>query len=239
MPSIVRNFGVGDVFVGDGTNTYRLGSLQNASVEFSWEQKELYGANQFPEAIFRGKGKVSGKASYGSFNGALLSSLLTGATSATGRPVGVVNESTGAIAAATYTATNPTGFVDKGVIDENGYPMTNVASGPAAGEYAVSSSGVYTFDTSANGKTYKVSYSYTVATGLTTTYANQLMGSGATYRLDLYNTEQDGSKIGITLFAVTIPKLSIPFKNDDVTIMDIDFAAAADSSGNVFAVYTP
>src|SRR5512133_3412206 len=61
-----------------------FGVLQEASVDFSFNTKELYGQKQFPVAVARGMGKVSGKAKYANINGRVWNDLFFNASMATG-----------------------------------------------------------------------------------------------------------------------------------------------------------
>ena len=236
-------FGVGNVFwtpPGSTPTSILMGQVQEASLDISFETKSAYGNSQFPFAIARGKGSMKGKAKAGIFQPQLVGSILTGATSAVGQRLLKLNESTGTISGATYTAATVTGFDDRGVKDDTSLALTRVASAPTATQYSVvEATGVYTFNSAANGKVFTISYTYTVSTAgtYTTTFTNQLMGSGSTYIFDLYNTNPDGSTFGLLLYAVMIEKLALAFKNEDFTMPDMDFQAFADASGNVLQYY--
>src|SRR5208337_1310363 len=71
----------------------KFGTLQDVNVEFSADVKELYGANQFPAHIGRGKNKITCKAKLGEIHGALFNTLFFGnATLPTGETLGVLKE---------------------------------------------------------------------------------------------------------------------------------------------------
>lgn len=55
-----------------------VGTLQDVSLDISFDLKMLYGQKQFPESIARGKGKITGKAKFGRFNSDLISQILFG-----------------------------------------------------------------------------------------------------------------------------------------------------------------
>lgn len=57
-----------------------IGTLQDVSIDISFDLKMLYGQNQFPEAIARGKGKISGKAKFGRFNSDLINQMIFAGT---------------------------------------------------------------------------------------------------------------------------------------------------------------
>src|SRR5208337_1842226 len=70
----------------------KFGTLQDVSVEISSDVKELYGVNQFPDHIGRGKGKITCKAKSGQIHGALLNSLYFGQTLAPGELLAIQGE---------------------------------------------------------------------------------------------------------------------------------------------------
>ena len=53
----------------------QFGTLQGCDLDISYEIKELYGKKNFPEAIARGKGKITGKAKFGRINSNLFNQL--------------------------------------------------------------------------------------------------------------------------------------------------------------------
>lgn len=238
------NFGVGQLSLmpaGATPTPIPVGILQDCSLDVAFTEKELYGAFQFPVDVARGQGKVSGKAKFGSINGALISAVLAGSAINSGTTAGAINE-TGVIPSTPFQITaaqSATWTTDTGVIDFTaGIVMTRVVSGPTTGQYSVAA-GIYTFATADVGHTVSLNYGYTVAggTGKTVTFTNQLMGATNTYQLRLFNIYR-AKPIGCLLYAVTLPKLSLPFKNEDHTLGDVDFASYADSVGRVIDAYT-
>ena len=75
-------FGAGTLYGLDNSTPtptpVKFGTLQDVSVEFSADVKELYGANQFPVHIGRGKNKITCKAKLGQIQGAMLNALYFG-----------------------------------------------------------------------------------------------------------------------------------------------------------------
>ena len=55
-----------------------FGILQDVTVDESWESKELYGVDQFPVAIGRGKGKINLKAKAALINAELFNTFVYG-----------------------------------------------------------------------------------------------------------------------------------------------------------------
>jgi hypothetical protein len=58
---------------------YRLGVVQEASVDFKGDLKKLYGQKQFPVATARGKIDIEGKAKLAVFDAGMLSAICTSA----------------------------------------------------------------------------------------------------------------------------------------------------------------
>lgn len=222
----------------------QFGALQDVSLDISFDTKMLYGSNQFPLAIGRGKGKISGKASFAQINGSLWNSLLFGQTLTAGIVSDFYDTYGTAIPATpfqitpvtTYSARLPgssTWSVDLGVRDANGVPLTRVASAPATGQYSVSA-GVYTFAAADTGNTVFISFQYTAtsAAAQKSTVQNVLMGYAPTFQADLY-IPYNGKNFIVSLPNCISTKLSIATKLDDFNIPSFDFEAFADASGNV------
>ena len=237
------NFGVGIISLippGANAQPVPLGTLQDIQLDLSYTDKELYGQNQFPVDVARAQAKLSGKAKFAHIRGSLFASVMTGATTSAGYTAGAINEA-GTIPTTPFqvTVTHAAAWVaDCAVYDLTaGILMTPVASGPATGQYSVAA-GIYTFATADVGHNVLLNYSYTVPTvGQTTKLSNTLMGTGTQYTALAFNNFR-ASALGYKLYALTVPKLSLPMKNEDYTIMDLDFSCYADSQGRVIDVYT-
>ena len=50
----------------------KFGTLQDVSLDISGDVKQLYGQKQFPEAVARGKCKITGKSKFAAINGKML-----------------------------------------------------------------------------------------------------------------------------------------------------------------------
>ena len=217
----------------------QFGVLQEVSLDVSFETKTLYGQNQFPVAVGRGKGKISGKAKFAQLNGTLLNSLLFGQTLNSGI-VGDVYDTTGTLVPAsspyTITPTVPssgTWTTDLGVKGADGVPYIRVASSPAAGQYTVSA-GVYTFAAGDTGKQVFISYQYTATSTSAgkSTVTNQLMGYAPSFRVDML-MPFNGKQMIWTLPNAVSTKLALATKLDDFTVPEFDFEGFADAAGNV------
>ena len=183
-----------------------FGKLQEVSLDISFENKPLYGSNQFPVAVGRGKGKVSGKAKAAQLNGALLNTMVFGQTVTSGILSDVYDTTGIAIPATpfTITVTSGTGTAtnlqipnsgtfsrDLGVKDSNGVPYTRVAASPATGQYTVSNAGSYVFSSTDATKTVFISYQYTATstTAKKSTVQNVLMGYAPSFAADVHFDE--------------------------------------------------
>jgi hypothetical protein len=215
-----------------------FGVLQEASCEIDFDTKMLYGQNQFPVAVGRGKGKIGVKAKMAQLNGSLINSLFFGQTMTSGI-YSTVYDTTGAVVPSTpfqITPTVPssgTWAVDLGVRDSQGIPLVRVASAPATGQYSVAA-GVYTFNTAQQGQTVFISFQYTATstTAKRSTVQNVPMGYAPTFRADL-TTIYQGKNFTLTLPVCISSKMQFATKLDDFNVPDFDFDAFADPAGNV------
>lgn len=218
----------------------QFGTMQDVSIDISFDTKALYGNLQFPVAQGRGKGKISGKAKLGQMNGALINSLFFGQTLSSGI-VNDVYDTTGTVIPTspfTITPTVPnsgTWSQDLGVRDANGLPMTRVASGPTTGQYSVAA-GVYTFASADTGNTVFINYQYTATstTAVKSDVMNLQMGYAPTFRVDLSNPYA-GKFMTMTLYNAISSKLTLATKQDDFMIPEFDFEAFASSNGKVMS----
>jgi hypothetical protein len=85
------SFGSGAVWgertdvTGSGIGPRQFGVLQDVQIDFDWTDKPLYGQLQFPVAIARGQGKITGKAKFAQILGLLYSDIFFGLAPATGQ----------------------------------------------------------------------------------------------------------------------------------------------------------
>lgn len=228
----------GTVIATNASTPIQFGVLQEVSVDISFDTKMLHGQNQFPVAIGRGKGKVSGSAKFAQMNGQTLNSLFFGQTLNTGLVADVYDTAGVAIPGTPFTITptvpsSGTWSVDLGVRNAAGLPMTRVASAPATGQYSASA-GVYTFAAADTGLVVYINYQYTatVTGAKKATIANLPMGYAPTFRLDL-SSPFSGKHFTLTLLSCVGSKLGIATKQDDFIVPDFGFEAFADSAGNV------
>jgi hypothetical protein len=216
----------------------QLGVTQDVSVDISGDLKMLHGQNQFPVAVGRGKGKITGKIKFGQWNGAVINSLFFGQTMTSGLTA-IQNDTVGSVIPTTpfqITPTIPvsgTWSVDLGVINASGNPMTKVASAPAVGQYSVAA-GVYTFAAADAAQTVFINFQYTATSTVAkkSTILNVAMGAAPTFRCDFGN-QYGGNGLNLSLFACISNKFTFSTKLDDFTIPEIDFEAFANSANQV------
>src|SRR6059058_5602047 len=99
------SFGTGQLFalpVGGGA-PLKVGALQDVSVDFQGDNKELHGQQQFALDVARGKSKITGKAGMGVMDADLFNNLFFGATTTTGEKKCAVNEAGTVPAMTTFT----------------------------------------------------------------------------------------------------------------------------------------
>ncbi len=234
-------FGAGTLYGLDNSTPtptpVKFGTLQDVSVEFSADVKELYGANQFPAHIGRGKNKITCKAKLGQIQGAMLNVFYFGLPKNTGELLQALAEAAQIPAAAPYTVTVANGAAfaqDLGVLyAANGAPLTQVPSAPVAGQYSVGAGGVYTFAAADEGKAILIDYLYnSPSTGGTIAISNQPMGLAPTFKAVLTGVT-DGRTMTLVLNRCISSKLTLPTKNEDHLIVEFDFSAMADDNDQV------
>ncbi|ASG21411.1 hypothetical protein [Nitrospirillum viridazoti] len=241
------HFGAGDFFavpLGQANPTpVHFSALSDFSIDIKFEEKKLYGQNQFPIAVQRGKGSIDVKVKNSLVSGAMVNSLFLGTTSTPGQLLTAVNEG-GQPTANSYTAANGTTFkTDLGVAyASTAIPLQRVAANPTAGQYTVSAAGVYTFaagDAQASAGVV-VSYTYTVAAGgSTAAITSQAMGTGVQF-MGVYTTASVVAGVQkrctIQLNVCSSPDLKMAAKQDDYMVPEFGVSAYADAAGNVGVV---
>jgi hypothetical protein len=246
------NFGAGTLFLVRTDITtptpIRVGTLQDVSVDMSFQVKELYGQYQAPVAVARGQQKITGKAKIANLNARQLNDAFLGQTLATGEQINIVDEGgpngTPIPSSSPYhivvangsSMSSGTPGIDLGVFNAGtGIQMTRVSTGPTTGQYSCDmTTGTYTFAAADEGLNVLISYAYfETTTGNRITAVNQLMGSSPQFRMQLGNNYA-GNNIGLTLYAAIPTKMSWDFKNEDFTVPDFEFSAFTDSLGRYF-----
>lgn len=223
----------------------RFGVLQDVSIDFAGDIKQLFGTNQYPVDVARGKTKIDGKAKFAALQAAAYNELFFGQTLATGQSKYAYNErttlasSTGAVS---YTIANAasTPLVDKGVFyggtgSNAGVQLTaTTTSPPASAQYNfATATGIYSFAPEDSLATVLINYVYNVATGYHINIDQQFMGTTPRFGLTLFQVF-DSNHMVLELHNAVSSKLTYPTRIDDYVINEMDFSAfsnAADSVG--------
>lgn len=238
-------FGTGQLFampVGGGA-PLRFGALQDVSVDFNGDIKQLYGQYQFALDVARGKTKIEWKASTGNIDATAFNQVFFGETVTTGDElIQAINEAQTVPATGPYTATATHGAdfaMDLGVyLASTGAPLKQVASGPAAGQYSVSVAGVYTFNVAQASAAVLINYLWENSTsGGSLDIGNNLMGSTPKFQLVLSQVYND-KNFSLVLYSCVSEKLSLPLKQDDYLISEITGQAFADGANRVARITT-
>lgn len=217
----------------------KFGTLQDVSIETSFSEKQLYGSMQFPVAIARGTGKVTGKAKFAQINGEIYNSLFFGANMIDGSVKTANMENHTVSVGGSVTVSHSATFIaDLGVvISSNGVPMVKVSSSPEQGQYSVVA-GVYTFNVADANVGVWTSYTYSDATeGKKIVVQNQLLGSSPFFSA-YFTTVYNGKQISYQLPRCMSSKLSFATKLEDFNVPEFDFSAFADESGQVMTIST-
>ena len=246
--TIVTPFGTGAVFCQvSGQTPVKLGVLQDIELDLSAGVSELYGQNQFPVAVGRGKAKLSGKAKIGQFDVNMFNSLFYGGTLNTTQYRKVIQSEafSAGSSVTTYTVAN----AGSSTIDDLGlyYSATGLqlnystAASPTVGNYGyTSSNGVYTLSTAdATATAFLANYDYlSSGTGNQLLVANTTMGSQPVFYMELWEGFNSGTQTNwnLKLNKCISTKFSMPLKNSDFMVSDFEFSCFADSFGNVFTV---
>ena len=235
------NFSSGQLYMTrtDSGVTYptpvKFGAVQDVDLEFSATNKELIGMYQFPLDVARGAIKVKGKAKSAQiFSNYFDLFFGLGVTPATGLLVAANEAHT--LSTTSQQVTNHTTFsADLGVnYAATGIPLTRVApAAEVAGSYSVNTTTVtYTF-VAADEVALLFSYEYTGTTGYREmSITNQIMGAAPTFTVVL-GTTYKGNTMNFHLNQAISEKLSVPVKNTDYTIMEMDFQAYVDSANSL------
>lgn len=222
---------------------FRLGVLQEFTIDFKGDLKKLFGQAQFPVATARGKIDVSIKGKMGSFDPNMLNQLFFAQTASVG--VNQIADNEQHAIAATVTVTNAANFLnpggDYGVINATtGAQMIKVASAPGVGQYSVvESTGIYSFNATDVTSAFPVKISYlwfNSTRGTTIALAGQLMGFAPEITILAYNLFR-GKLLSVLLNDVTLGGFSLPSKQEDFWVSDFDGGANLDAAGNLGAIY--
>lgn len=220
----------------------RIGIMQNVSLDFQFDEKPLYGQNQFPEAVARGKAKVACKCEFAQIDSLAIGTVFLGGVPAAGQGI-IIDGEARTLAGTSTTITHTSGFANLGVMYATTFqPLTQVNAGSeTTGSYSVAAGGVYTFGTGDSTASLLFSYSYNDTAGKKTAITNQPMGTFIPFQTDLFeqNPEVAGGQWGARLYKCSSAKLSLATKQDDWTIPNMEFSIFANPAGAVMDFNTP
>jgi hypothetical protein len=236
---VAYNFGAGNWFckrtdVLNQTPTL-LGVLQDMELDIDRTLKELVGQYALPVDVAQANMKITGKGKYAQVAAGNINNTILGQTqtSSSGFNIAAPENHTGA---PTVTVTNGATFSeDLGVrYHSSGNPLTPVTATPSLGSYIAGAAGVgsYTFNAS-DTVSLDIYYSYNVSNMQQISAVNQLMGQGTTFELigsNTYNVCGTNKIISIKLNQCKASKTTMPFKNVDYLMFDLEFQDFADCS---------
>lgn len=244
-------FGIGALW-GTRTDVSGVGPdqfaiLQDNSIDFSFEVKELYSQLQFPVDIARGKGKITGKAKMARVFGALYADLFFGATLTTNSEYNTAENEIDTIPGTTpwqVTVANASTFIaDLGVYYNTGtgigkrFTETSSTAPSSAGTYYVNPvTGVYTFNTADASVGVQISYVYTDTNGKTIAITNNFMGYVPTFSAVFYtqkSTQGSSGQLTLRLNACVSSHLSFPSRIDDYNIPEFDYQAFSNQAAAI------
>ena len=233
------SFGSGVLYGRSLTNTpatpVRFGALQGASIDFSFTTKELHGSYQFPVALGRGKGKITGKADFAQFNAQAFNDLFFGNSNPSNTSTRTQVGEAGTVTANTVTATYGANFVtDLGVVRASDSAVFTRANTPIGLQYSVNeTTGVYTFNATQANVAVLLSYTYAdSANGKKISITNQLLGNSPTF-MAVFTSTFESKSLTVVLNKCMSSKLTLATKLEDFVSPNFDFMAFADASGNI------
>lgn len=226
-----------------GVGPDQFAVLQDNSIDFTFELKELYSQLAFPIDIARGKGKITGKAKMARVFAALYADLFFGAAVTPGETN--VNENEIHIATALVTVANATSYVaDLGVFyNAAGNLRFNFVTGApsAIGQYSTGNNGVYTFFSSDAGASVAISYVFTDSNGKTIQITNNFMGYTPTFLGTFYQsrgTQGASGQLTLRLNQCVSNHLTFPSRIDDYAIPDFDYQAFSNGVNSIGTLST-
>lgn len=218
----------------------RIGTMQEMSLGFSGDIKELYGQNTFAVEAARGKTKIDGKVKGASISGAALNTLYFGQTlTSPGTQADVYTDTTGSVIPSTpfsVTVVPPNSGTftdDRGVMDANDTPFIRVAGTPTTGQYSVGAGGAYTFAAADVGLTVFISFRYTFANtkAKVITIANTAMGAAPAFAVAMI-TKYGGKRALVELNKVVASQLQfLATKQDDFNVPEFSFSGQQYNGG--------
>ncbi len=242
-----------------------VGYVQEFSLDFSGNTKQLFGQNQFPLVAARATIKATGKMKNAVLSGLAMNSCFYGntfSTAAYSGGVGVYEWNIGSTFTLSTTSTSAvqvgsslTFDADLGVTYAvTGLPLQRVSTGSEAlGKYSITNTstagpGSYNFsaaESTASTAVY-VKISYTDTGGATAnrqalTVTNLIIGNTPTFQLDYYtNLNQPGlTPYACRIFQCVASKHVMAFKLEDYLMPEFDFDIFANNAGQIYDIVLP
>lgn len=225
-----------------------FGTLQDISVDFKINLKELHGRGQDAVYVARGKRTVDIKGNFAAINAPAINQLLNGTLSTGMRKV--------IDPAPVFTIPDATPYeVTLGTVPQSGtfnkllvvydvsnpqiaVPMKLVTGTPMAGQFTFNAdTKKLTFASADAGKNIQVLYDYTISTvGQTITLTNNPMGAGSAFQLELFTTLA-GYQLNMVLVNCMTAGTNLNMKMEDYLIPSFEakaFSSSADILGYLY-----
>jgi hypothetical protein len=218
----------------------KFGQLQEVSVDDSFEEKRLFGANSAPVRAFRGQRKIDLKAKSAKINANAFAEIYYAASVTAGAVLYTFNEMQTIPGSVAYTLTAlNAGAAGVNFIEDlgveyaaNGNPLKLVTSAPTVGQYS-QALGTYTFAAADASAVVLLNYSYNSATvGYTISVPNLAQQEAPYFECILFNPTDGG--YGKRFFKVTSNKLNLQFKQGEIMIPEFDMSVYDPGTGILF-----
>lgn len=225
---------------------FGLGILQDSQLDVKGDIKKLFGQKQLPVAKARGKIDVMVKSKFATLDPLLLNQLYWGQTATPGMKVLAADEADTIGTSGSPPTANQVSVVnavnfqdDYGVkYAVNGVQFTKLASGPPAQGQYTETNGTYVFNAAENGSQVLISYTWLDSTkGNTVQLVSQTMGYAPEFQAVLFNQFQ-GNIFMVELYSCMMGSFSLPTKQEDFWVMDVDLEASTNAAsvlGNMYA----
>ncbi len=219
---------------------YNIGAINELSVDFKSDVKELWGQKQFPLLVATGTKSVDVSIKAAKTSGSAINTFLLGGTFTIGTEYDITTTASTAIPGTPYqiTPTPPSSGTynrDLGVINaDTGQPLKLVTGTPATGQYAVSA-GVYTFAAADTADNVKISFAYSFtsgAAGQSLIIPNNDIGTTEVVTLD-YKSTLYGATYFLRLFNVVMTGVKTSHKVSDFMMPEYSGKAFANASDQI------
>jgi len=228
-------FHVGEFFTTGADGVPRqVATLQDISFNFKADVKELFGSGQFSVDAATGTKSITGKFTSGEFDMLAINAVFFNEVATVGSLV-LVRDEAGETAGDAYTVAGGADFdKDLGVKTAAGVDLIRVAAAPAEGQYAVSSTGEYTFNAVVNdGTRFFFSYIKRSATGSTVSLTNREAGDTVAFEGRFWKKSRTGKQFGMIAPACIMSSLDLSFKQNDYMMPASEFTVTTPNVGHI------